>query len=66
MKFRYVGDEYTEWFGFKWVTNTAHDVADDHAIRKLSNSVLFEMVDDSAKPGKKRGARPAEDATQEE
>jgi hypothetical protein len=44
MKFRYVGDAYTEWFGFKWMTGTEHDVTDPHAIGKLSNSVLFEKV----------------------
>lgn len=44
MKFRYVGEEYTEWFGFKWMTGTEHDVTDAHAIGKLSNSVLFEKV----------------------
>lgn len=65
MKFRYVGEEYTEFFGFKWMTGTVHDVTDPHAVGKLSNSVLFEAAD-NAKPGKKRGARPAEDATQEE
>jgi hypothetical protein len=44
MKFRYVGEEYTEWFGFKWMTGTEHDVTDAHAIGKLSNSVLFVKV----------------------
>jgi hypothetical protein len=44
MKFRYVGEEYSEWFGFKWMTGTEHDVTDEHAIKKLSGSVLFERV----------------------
>lgn len=45
MKFRYVGDEYTEWFGLKWMTGTEHDVTDEHAIRKLSGSALFAKVE---------------------
>lgn len=59
MKFRYVGDEYTEWFGFKWMTDTVHEVADEHAIKKLSNSVLFEKDDGAEEPKKKAGrAKP--------
>lgn len=44
MKFRYVGEEYTEWFGFKWMTGTVHDVTDEHAVKKLSGSAHFEKV----------------------
>ncbi len=45
MKFRYVGEEYTEWFGFKWLTGTEHDVTDEHAVSKLKISALFQAVD---------------------
>lgn len=45
MKFRYIGDEYTEWFGHKWMTGTEHDIEDEHAIGKLSISALFEKVE---------------------
>lgn len=45
MRFRYVGEEYTEWFGFKWMTGTEHDVTDEHAVSKLKNSVLFQAVE---------------------
>lgn len=44
MKFKYIGDEYTEWFGFKWMQGTEHDVTDEHAIKKLSGSALFEAL----------------------
>jgi len=64
MKFRYIGEEYTEFFGFKWMHGTEHDVTDAHAVNKLSNSVLFEKVDSEVmrkKPGPKpRVAEPAE------
>ena len=50
MKFRYIGEEYTEWFGHKWITGTVNDVADEHAIRKLSGSVLFEKVEECSVP----------------
>lgn len=59
MKYRYVGDEYTEWFGFKWMTGTEHDVTDEHAVKKLSNSVLFERVGgEAAEPKKRGGGKP--------
>jgi hypothetical protein len=60
MKFRYVGEEYTEWFGFKWMTGTEHDVTDAHAIGKLSNSVLFEKVgaETVSDEPKRKGGRP--------
>lgn len=45
MKFRYIGQEFCEWFGFKWITGIEHDVTDPHAIGKLANSVLFSAVD---------------------
>jgi hypothetical protein len=63
MKFRYVGEEYTEWFGFKWMAGTVHDVTDEHAIGKLSNSVLFEKVgpsDPATEAPKRRARQPRE------
>lgn len=50
MKFRYIGEAYTEWFGFKWMTGTEHDVTDEHAVRKLTGSVLFEKVEEAPPP----------------
>ena len=62
MKFRYVGEEMTEWFGFKWFPNTEHDVEDAHAIGKLTNSVLFEAVEGEplpvSEPVKNKPGRP--------
>ncbi|MBK8467830.1 MAG: hypothetical protein IPL32_18620 [Chloracidobacterium sp.] len=59
MKFRYVGEEMTEWFGLKWAPGTQHDVEDAHAIGKLTNSVLFEAVEgESIDPVKNKGGRP--------
>lgn len=60
MRFRYIGEEYTEWFGFKWMNGTEHDVEDAHAIAKLSNSVLFAKVAEqpSAEAVKPRLGRP--------
>jgi len=46
MQFKYIGGEFTEWFGFKWMNGTVHDVTDEHAIKKLSSSALFEQVQD--------------------
>lgn len=66
MKFRYIGEEFTEWFGFKWMPGTVHDVEDAHAVGKLKNSALFEAVEgeafsvpmeDAIKP-KNKGGRP--------
>lgn len=54
MKFKYVGEEYTEWFGHKWMTGTVHDVTDEHAVKKLSGSVLFEKVGEAPKPKAKK------------
>jgi hypothetical protein len=65
MKFRYVGEEYTEWFGFKWMTGTEHDVTDAHAIGKLSNSVLFEKADGD-EPKKRGGRQPKPAAPEQE
>lgn len=48
MRFRYIGEEYTEWFGFKWMTGTVHDVTDEHAVKKLAGSALFEAVEEPA------------------
>jgi len=46
MKFRYTGsDPLPEFFGFDWQAGSSHDVTDEHAIKKLSNSVLFERAD---------------------
>lgn len=53
MQFRYIGEEYSEIFGFKWMTNTVHDVTDERVIGKLSNAALFEKVDGDAPPMKK-------------
>ena len=50
MKFRYIGADQTEWFGFEWHEGQVHDVTDEHAIRKLTNSVLFERVEEQSKP----------------
>jgi hypothetical protein len=46
MKFRYIGEEYSEIFGFKWVTGVVHDVEDAHAVTKLSRmTTLFAAAD---------------------
>lgn len=69
MKFKYIGDEITEWFGLKWLPNEAHDVTDAHAIGKLTNSALFEVVSDAvtfeALPPKNKGGRPRKIVTVE-
>jgi hypothetical protein len=66
MRFRYIGEEYSEFMGFKWMTGTEHDVADAHAIKKLSGSVLFEKVDGgAAKLSKAAKAKKAEPETSE-
>jgi hypothetical protein len=61
MKFRYIGEEYSEIFGFKWATGMVHDVEDAHAVTKLSRMTnLFELAaDGEAKAMAKRFA-PAE------
>ncbi len=56
MKFKFIGTEPSEFMGFQWYPGTEHDVTDEHAVRKLSNSVLFEKLgedDKPKKPGKK-------------
>jgi hypothetical protein len=45
MRFKFIGSEHSEVFGFQWMTGTVHDVTDEHAIRKLSHNALFEAVD---------------------
>ena len=58
MRFRYVGEEYTEWFGLKWMTGTEHEVTDAHAVSKLKNSVLFQAVEAvEPAPVKNKGGR---------
>jgi len=44
MRFRYIGDQDTEIFGLKWTAGAEHDVADPHAVGKLSASILFEKI----------------------
>lgn len=64
MKFRYIGEEYTEFFGFKWMHGTEHEVTDEHAVKKLANSVLFEKIE--GKPGKPGKAKKPEQAPEVE
>lgn len=73
MRFRYVGEEPCEWFGFKWLHGVEHDVTDAHAVGKLCSSVLFEAVDEAetvpetvAEAPKKRGGRPRKVAVEVE
>lgn len=61
MKFRYIGEEFTEWFGFKWMPGTVHDVEDGHAVGKLKNSALFEVCEEVTYGGPVAGSM--EDAT---
>lgn len=58
MRFRYVGEEYTEWFGLKWMTGTEHDVTDEHAVSKLKNSVLFQAVEAAPHSAPEAAAAP--------
>ncbi|CCB64472.1 hypothetical protein [Hyphomicrobium sp. MC1] len=51
MKFKFIGEEQSEFMGFKWYPGTEHDVTDPHAVNKLSNSILFEKLGE--KPGRK-------------
>lgn len=48
--------------GFKWYPGTEHDVTDEHAVKKLSNSILFEKIDGESaeEPKKQRGRKPAQ------
>lgn len=69
MKFRFIGQEPSGFFGFDWYPGTVHDVTDPHAIGKLSNSVLFEKVEGQGnEPGepKRKGGRPRAPAPQQE
>jgi hypothetical protein len=62
MKFKFIGEEPSEFMGFRWFPGTEHDVTDAHAIKKLSNSVLFEKLDDAPaedKPEPKKRTRNA-------
>lgn len=45
MKFRFVGEQPSEVFGFKWYPGTEHDVTDAHAIGKLKINCFFEVVE---------------------
>lgn len=62
MKFRYTGEEYTEWFGFKWKTGDVHDVTDEHAVKKLSGSALFEKLDKAEPKNPRSKTKPIADA----
>ena len=66
MKFRYVGEEYTEWFGFKWMTGTVHDVTDEHAVKKLSGRAHFEKVEGEEPKKTQGGRRPRAQAPEQE
>lgn len=57
MKFKFVGTEPSDFMGFQWYPGTEHDVTDEHAIKKLSNSILFEK-DASETPKKQAGKKP--------
>lgn len=65
MKFKFVGAEPSEFFGFFWSCGVVHDVTDDHAIRKLSNSVLFEAVESAPVAELPKGEPPVEQETKE-
>ncbi len=58
MKFRYIGAEPTEWFGHQWIKGVEHDITDEHAIRKLTGSVLFETVGEKPAKAAKAAAKP--------
>jgi len=61
MKFKFIGSEPSDFMGFQWYPGSEHDVTDEHAIRKLGNSVLFETVDaDASDEPKKRGKKPVQ------
>ena len=58
MKFRFTGQEPSDFMGFQWFPGTEHDVTDEHAIKKLSGSVLFEKSEGKSAPeGKKNGKK---------
>lgn len=59
MKFKFIGSEPSEFMGFQWYPGTEHDVTDEHAVRKLSGSILFESLGGSDEPkAKKPGRKP--------
>lgn len=68
MKFKFIGEEPSEFMGFKWYPGTEHDVIEPHAIKKLSNSVLFEKLehtaDESKTEPKKRGRAASQPVTE--
>lgn len=45
MKFRFIGEETSDLYGFKWHPGTTHDVEDAHAVKKLTNHPMFEQAD---------------------
>lgn len=57
MQFRYIGTEHSHFMGHEWINGLVHDVTDEHAIKKLSNSVLFEKVD-GEKPKAEKAPKP--------
>ncbi len=64
MKFKFIGTEPSDFMGFQWYPGTEHDVTDEHAVKKLSGSVLFECVS-GAEPVKNKGGRPKKVVTPE-
>lgn len=60
MQFKYVGEEPCEVFGLSWLPGQTHDVADEHAIRKLTHHHLFEAVGSQAPKTVKGKAAKAE------
>jgi hypothetical protein len=61
MKFKFIGREPSEFMGFEWFPGTEHDVTDEHAIKKLSNSILFEKAGKSAGEPKKASKKAVTD-----
>ena len=63
MRFRYIGEEPATFMGFQWIKGVEHDVTDEHAIKKLSGSCLFEKVGETPKrPGRKPADKAEADA----
>jgi len=58
MKFKFIGQEPSDFMGFQWYPGTEHDVTDEHAVRKLSNSVLFEKLGTDDPKAKKPAKKP--------
>ncbi len=50
MRFRFIGPEPAEVFGYKWTLGVVHDVLEEHAIGKLSNHAHFERADGTPPP----------------